>query len=113
MSTYKQIYRHDIAEILLKVALNTITLAPYPLTNKSNGLAKIKYLEYVNFITQRWQQQSWLMFDKDKNIIWYSSCKKNVNDYIGSCKSNYHTTTATTAPETIIEHLEEFISLLH
>jgi hypothetical protein len=51
-STYKT-YHHDIAEILLKVALNTITLAPYPLINKSNGLAKIKYLEYVNFITQR------------------------------------------------------------
>jgi hypothetical protein len=85
--------RHDITEILLKVALNTITLTPL-----------IKQLNFHNdrysFILVRQMniRQTKLIF----LVVIGTDC-------IGSCRSNYQTITAMTAPVISVSEISPLI----
>jgi FlaA1/EpsC-like NDP-sugar epimerase len=86
---------HDIAEILLKVALNTITLTLLRTTLYHQVWRWI--LLFSEWIRQSYQiilylvHLAWVGFELTKSVVIGT-------DSTGSCLFNYHTITNTTAP---------------
>jgi hypothetical protein len=80
VSSINKTDRHDITEIVLKVALNTVNQ-----TNKHRELVHVSMRYPVVFLT------CISKFELTTSVVIGTDC-------IGSCKSNYHTITATTTP---------------
>jgi hypothetical protein len=107
LSTIFQLYYcHDIAEILLKVVLNSITLTTNPLIicTLISSLSDLDFCWKLsrwfqrlvfNYIMLYWGYLAWAGFKLTTLVVIGTDC-------IGSCKSNYHTIMATTAPLQII-----------
>ena len=80
-------YLHDITEILLKVALNTITLAPLPYTTACYKICwcKVESIDIFDTGRQTWMEQEsasqdWSEFQKQTIVIFkYEMVQNNMS----------------------------------
>jgi hypothetical protein len=81
-------YLYDIAEILLKVALNTMKQTSYRQLEVSVMFIKSYTVQVTDTLYHIMLYTSpWLRFEITKSVVIGTDC-------IGSCKSNYHMITA-------------------